>query len=138
MAILDNKISGLQIVNYFDDIGCLLPASVEKMGLRTFRRFSTLIHFVLKDIKTKVGRNVAFLGLEGSFPDPSGGMLLFIDLTGEKKQGWEARICEFLANGRIPRNELDSLKGRMSFPLTSIFGMFGRAMMQPIYRKLYG
>ena len=60
VAIFANKIFGLPIVNYFDDLGCLLPASIEKMGLRTFRRFSALVHFALKDIKTKVGKMSLF------------------------------------------------------------------------------
>ena len=81
MAVLPNKIFGLPVVNYFDDIGCLLPIALEIMGIRTFSQFCGLIAFILNDIKTLVGRNVTFLGLEGSFPDHPNGMLLFIDLT---------------------------------------------------------
>ena len=60
------------------------------------------------------------------------------DLTDGKKQNSATRIKEFPNNGRIPHNELESLTGRLSFPQTSIFGRLGRAMMHPIYRKLYG
>ena len=70
VAILANKIFGLPIVNYFGDLGCLRPISIEKMGLRAFRRFSAWIHFAIKDIKTKVGRKVTLLGLEGVISGP--------------------------------------------------------------------
>ena len=65
-------------------------------------------------------------------------MLLPIDLTDEKKQSWASLIGEFLASERIPHKELDSLTGRLSFAQTSIFGRFGRDMVHPLYRKLYG
>ena len=88
VAVWANKIFGIPVVNYFDDLGSLLNSSLEITGLRTFSQFCGLIAFILKDIKTLAGRYVAFLGLEGSFPDPSNGMLLSIDLTdGEKKPG---------------------------------------------------
>ena len=64
-------------------------------------------------------------------------MLLPIDLTDEKKQGWAARIGEFLTNERIPHKDLESLTCRFPFSQTSILGRFGRAMIQPLYRKLY-
>ena len=70
VSFLANKIFGLPVVNYFGDLGCLLPASVAKMGLRTFHRFSATVRLVLNDIKKKVARAVAYPGLEGSFPDP--------------------------------------------------------------------
>ena len=102
-----------------------------KMGLRTFCRFSAHVHFVLNDIKPKVGRDVTFLGLEGTFPDPPNGILPPIVLTGGKKQRWATRIGEFLSSGRIRHKESGSLTGRLSFSQTSIFGRFGMAMTHP-------
>ena len=73
----------------------------------------------------------------GPFPDPANGMLLPIDLTDGERQNWATRIHEFLNNERIHHKELESLAGRLSFSQTSILG-FGRAMVSPLYRKLYG
>ena len=56
----------------------------------------------------------------------------------ERNKVWASRIDEFLANDRIPRKELVSLTARLSFSQTSISGRFVGAMMQPLYRKLYG
>ena len=96
------------------------------------------MHFALNDIKTDAGKKVTCLGLVGPFPDPPNGMLLSIDVTDVKKEGRASRIGEFLVIERIPHKDLESLTGRLSFSQTSIFGRFGRALIRPLYRKLYG
>ena len=79
-----SKIFGLTFFDYFGDLGSLLPVSMARMGLRTFRRFSDIIRPAIKDVQTKVGRMAEFLALEGRFPDRSGGMLLAVDITDGK------------------------------------------------------
>ena len=64
-------------------------------------------------------------------------MMFSIDLAEAKKIAWGGRIEEIPKSGEIPHGELNALTGRLSFSQASVFGRFGRAMMQPIYRKLY-
>ena len=40
VAVLANILFGLPLVNYFDDFGCILPASISDEGLSTFKRFA--------------------------------------------------------------------------------------------------
>ena len=62
-------------------------------------------------------------------------MLLSVDLKGSKKGKWAERISQFHEAGLISHKELESITGRLSYSQTSIFGRFGRALMQPLYRK---
>ena len=41
-------------------------------------------------------------------------------------------------NGAIPRAELGSVVGRLSFSRSSIFGRFGRPFLSPLYAKVNG
>ena len=76
------------------------------------------------------------LGDMGGFPSPASNMLLSVDLPDAKKVSWIARIEQFTQAGQIGHKELESLTGRLSFSQTSIFGRFGRATTQPLYRKV--
>ena len=102
-----------------------------------FTRFCALLGIRLKAKKTEVGRNITFPGLCGSFPGPDTDMSLRIDLPALKKRKWSSLIRQTLRSGSITHDRLESLTGRLSFSQTSIFGRFGRAMMQPLYRKIY-
>ena len=137
IAILANRIFGLPMVNYFDDLGCLILSQISRSGLNTFRKFCRIIVFVLRKDKTELGKEITFLGLRGTFPSPQTDMLLSVDLTAEKKAAWASRIDDILEAGAISHGELEALTGRLSFSQTSIFGRYGRAMMQHLYRKLY-
>ena len=106
-------------------------------GLAVFTRFCALLGIRLKAEKTDVGRNITFLGLSGSFTGPETDMSLRIDLPALKKRKWSSPIRQTLRSGSITHDQIESLTGRLSFSQTSIFGRFGRAMMQPIHRKLY-
>ena len=135
VAVLANILFGLPVVNYFDDIGRILPTSISDEGLSTFKRFCGLIGVRLKEEKAKPGTVTTFLGLDGAFPCPSTGMTLQINLTSEMKRIWAGGIRLFITTGRIQSKELESLTGRLSFSQTSVFGRYGRAMMQHLDRK---
>ena len=63
-------------------------------------------------------------------------MMLSVELTEEKKKCRADRLDEYVEGGWIAYKELESLIGRLSFSQTSVFGRFGRALMQPLHRKL--
>ena len=42
IAVLANRIFGLPMVNYFDDLGCLILSQISRTGLNNFREFSGL------------------------------------------------------------------------------------------------
>ena len=90
-------------------------------GLRTFRAVSHLVGVVLGKRKTDLGRMVAYIGLEGTFPSPDSDMLLRLELTAAKKEKWAAHLDRYIATGSIPHKELESLTGRLSYSQTSIF-----------------
>ena len=137
IAVLANKIFRLPAINYVDDFGCLLPKCLGQAGLRAFSSFCRMVGVRLKEKKTEIGREIVFLGLRGSFPCPDNGMELLISLPETKRVRWCKAVRSYLAKGSITHSELDSLTGKLSFSQTSVFGRMGRAMMQPLYRKLY-
>ena len=63
--VLADRISGLPIVNYFDDFGCLITDFPYRPAVRVFTSFCRTVGIKLKRKKTEVGRRIAFLGLEG-------------------------------------------------------------------------
>ena len=136
VAVLANHIFGLPLINYFDDFGCFITDFLSEPAVRVFTSFCRMLGIRLKRKKTEVGRRITFLGLEGFFPGRDNSMLLSVDLTESKKRKWAERISEFLDAGVISHQELESLNGRLSFSQTSVFGRFGRALMQPLYKKV--
>ena len=136
IAVLFCRFFGIPMINYFDDFGAPIPSALGKRGLEVFSEFCRIIGVHLKADKTELGEGVTFLGLWGQFPSPASNMLLSVDLPEAKKAAWSARIEQFIHAGQIGHKELESLTGRLSFSQTSIFGRFGRAMMQPLYRKV--
>ena len=98
--------------------------------------FFRIIVIILRKDKTDMGREVAFLGLRGTFHRPSADMLLAIDLTDAEKATWADRIDEIPKSGETPHGELDSWAGRFSFSQTSFFERFGGSMMHPHISKV--
>ena len=68
IAVLANRVFGLPMVNYFDDLGCLILSQISRAGLNTFRKFCRVAAVILRKEKTDIGREVTFLGLRGTFP----------------------------------------------------------------------
>ena len=58
------------------------------------------------------------------------------DLADGGKSLWADRLEEFLRICHMPHKELESVTGRLPYSETSVFGRFGRGMLQPLYRKL--
>ena len=109
------------------------PSALGADGLRAVSEFRRIILAVLKSAKTELGGILTFLGLGGN--PPISGMLLAVDFPDFEKLARCARIEHFVESGRIGREELESLTGRLSISQTSIFGRIGRAMTHPRYRK---
>ena len=130
-----NKIFGIPILAYCDDLGALSPERVALPALQACQSFSALVGYLLKIIKTDIGREVTFLGFLGKFPIPENDMALEIALPMEKATAWSARIGRFLELGVITPTEIDSLIGRLSFSKTSVFGRFGRPFLPHLYAK---
>ena len=135
ISVLTNKIFGIPLLAYFDDLGSEIPERVAPQALKTFQTFSALVGYLLKLNKTDIGREVTFLGLLGKFPTPENDMTLEISLSPDKVTSWSDRIDKFLELGVITPTELDSLIGRLSFSQTSIFGRFGRPFLAHLYAK---
>ena len=108
------------------------------IGHPDFSQFFGLIAFIMKYIKTLAGYMVAFFALEGSFPDLANGMHLHIDLAdGGNRTGHHGLMG--LSEKANPPQGIRILGGQAVLSLNLHFwGGFGRAMIHPLYRKLYG
>ena len=62
-AALANKISGLRLINYFDDFGCFITDFLDGPGVRVFASSFRVLGIKLRRKKTDVGRRLTFLGL---------------------------------------------------------------------------
>ena len=136
LAELTCKIFGIPLVAYVGDFGALAPASIGKLALSTYSRFCALIGVPLKLKKSVVGPVITFLGLEGTFPTPENGMKLSVRLTPEKASRWIDAIRLFLSKGRVGREDLGSLIGKLGFSQTCLFGNFARCQLRALYCKL--
>ena len=130
-----NRIFGIPLISYFDDLGSMTPSELAQPALGAIKEFLLLLLVFLNDKKTDLGTDVIFLGLLGSSPRPLRDMTLSIIPPEDKKVRWVAAIKLILTNGSISRDHLDSLAGRLSFSQTSLFGRFGRPMMTPLHMK---
>ena len=135
LAVLTNKIFGIPLIAYFDDYGAFCPETIGQPALETVDTFFNMMGALINKKKTDIGRKVTFLGLRGDFPRPDNGMTLEISLPLEKAKTWSAMIQKIIDLGVVGQKELESIIGRLSFTLTSIFGRFGRAMLAPLYAK---
>ena len=97
----------------------------------------TLFGLVRKVGKSEIGTFNTFLGLTAYFPHPSNQTSLVISPPMDKAHRWARMIYEILDSKLAPRATLESLIGRISFAQTAVFGRFGRAMIKPLYTKLY-
>ena len=134
--MLINRIFGIPLVSYYDDMGSMVPSELARPALETIRDFLFTLMVYLNNKKTDLGEEVTFLGLLGDFPRPGNKMTLSITLPEEKKADWVALITEIQTLGVVSRDQLASLVGGLSFSQTSIFGRFGRPMLTPLHVKL--
>ena len=136
LAVFVNRVFGISLISYFDDMGSMTPSELAHPALTTLKEFLPLLLVFLNPKKTAIGGgDVIFLGLLGLFPNPRRDMTLSIILPGGKKTKWVAAIKATLGEGAVSRDLLDPLVGRLSFPQTSLFGRFGRPMMTPLHTK---
>ena len=72
ISVLANKIFGAPppLLAYSGDMWALSPGRAALPALQTFRTFRTIDGYILKIIKTDIGREVALRGLLGKFPTP--------------------------------------------------------------------
>ena len=104
--------------------------------LGAFARFCTLLGFQLKPGRSVVGPPVAFLGLLGDFPTSANKFPLSTSLPKEKRKHRSNLTGGFLAAGMIIRSCLEILIGKFPLSKTSLYGMFARAQLRPLYQKL--
>ena len=64
-------------------------------------------------------------------------MSLSLSLSPEKASLWAPTIDKIITDGCIAHALLESLIGRLGFAQTAVFGRFARAMLKPLYAKLY-
>ena len=124
-------------LGYFGDFGFFARSSGEKEAFAAVTEFLDMLGIELKAEKSVIGATNVFLGLTAFFPRPSNGMSLVISLPREKAHHWARMIQTIIANDTVPHATLESLIGRLSFAQTAVFGRLARAMMKPLYTKLY-
>ena len=137
IASLACRILLLPTVGYFDDFGFLTADEDSSEAFRAFKEFFLLLGFELKVEKSFIGNWNSFLGMDAIFPSPVNGMTLSISLSEEKAIKWSNLIDRILSEHSISHTTLESLIGRMAFAQTAVFGKFARAMLKPLYAKLY-
>ena len=132
---LVNRIFGIPMISFFDDFGGMTPPELTLDAVTIFGEFAKTVIFELKDKKTKFGKRVDFLGLSGEFPARSNKGTLSICLTREKATNWRALIVDFLKEGRISHQALESIIGKLGFSQSAMFGKFARSQMRVLYKK---
>ena len=137
IASLACRILLIPTIGYFDDFGFLCIASEAALVMADFAAFFQMFGLELKLEKSAIGSHIVFLGLLGSFPNPSNHMTLSLSLAQEKSERWINMIRQIIADRKISHMALESLIGRLAFAQTAVFGRFVRAMLKPLYAKLY-
>ena len=84
-----------------------------------------------------MGREIAILGLNGSFPRAANNWKIEVSLPQEKAWAWIQEINEHLKNGIINAVPLENLIGKHGFSQTNLFGKFARTKLRPLYKKLH-
>ena len=97
----------------------------------------TLFGLVLKVGKSEIGTPNTFLGIAAYFPQPSNQIYLAISIPRDKAHRWARVIFEIIHSKYVSRATLESLIGRLSLAQAAVFGRFARAMLKPLYTKLY-
>ena len=136
LTALVNRYLGLPLVGYFDDSAAIISSSIGHPAMNAFARFARAIGFELRDGKSDLEEEVAFLGLSGSFPASRNGGQLRISLLEGKRAKWPKLISAYVMEGGIPHRWLDKLIGLLSFSQAALFGKFARTQLRPMYRKL--
>ena len=135
ISVLTNKICGIPIPPYCDDIADMAPERLSEGALATFRKFSDLVGYFLKNIKTDIGIVVAFLGIWGNFETPKPVWRSKYRPHRARYRIWAARIGQLPGLGVITEDKLGGLIGSLSFPQTSIFGRFRGPFLAPLRAK---
>ena len=137
IASLLCRILAIPTLGYYDDFGFFAHTSDETETMAAIVECLTLFGFTLKTAKSVIGSSNTFLGLTAFFPQPANQMSLAISLPRDKAHRWARMIATILRSGTISHATIESLIGRLSFAQTAVFGRFARAMLKPLYTKLY-
>ena len=112
------------------------PPDARNEWISVFSRFCSRRGAKLKDAKSEVGQEIAFLGLLGSVPSNEDVSVLSISLPGDKRKASSSLIPSYLESNRLPYQEIEKLIGRMSFSHTLRFGEFARTHILSLCTKL--
>ena len=137
IASLACRILLIPTIGYFDDFGFFVSANDADSAMNAFNEFFDIIGFELKREKSAIGQVNTFLGLTAHFPNPSNDMKLSLTLSPDKAEKWSDSIIQIIEERQISHARLESLIGRLAFAQTAVFGRFARAMLKPLYAKLY-
>ena len=137
IASLACRILLIPTIGYFDDFGFLVNASDTAGAMDAFNEFFDILGLELKREKSAIGISNIFLGLSAQFPSPENSMTLTLSLSPDKATKWSESILEIIEAQSITHATLESLIGRLAFAQTAVFGRFARAMLKPLYAKLY-
>ena len=137
LAILINRLFGIPLLAFYDDLGSPMLFALGRVALETLTGACRLLGVVLKKSKSEWGNPLTFLGLLGHFPNKANGGTLHIALSPDKIIKWTREIEDFLKNGSISNNDLQKLIGKLNFAQSMVFGKCARALIRPLYTWLY-
>ena len=107
------------------------------MTMAAFTEFLEILGLSPTPAKSVIGTHNTFLGLSAHFPAPENRVALAISLSPEKATHRASIIDTIIIEWHISHVLLESLIGRLGFAQTAVFGRFARAMLNPLYTKLY-
>ena len=110
------QLSGIPLLCFFGDFGAIIPAEISDASLLTFSLVCSKLGIKLKIAKSKAGRRVTSLGLEGDFPCEANKFRLSSTLTKEKAQTWTNQIRTYLHQGRYLPKSCGGLSERWASP----------------------
>ena len=137
IASLACRLLLIPTIGYFDDFGFLVSALDSASAMSAFSELFSILGLSLKTAKSEIGTHITFLGLAARFPAPANHMTLSLSLSPDKARKWASGIETLIREGSVSHMALESLIGRLGFAQSSVFGRFARAMMKPLYTKLY-
>ena len=131
------RILAIPTMGYFGDFGFITRTADRKETMKTLIECLTLFRARFEGRKSAIGNSNTFLGLSAFFPQYPNQMSLAISSPREKARRWDRAIFDILREKSISHAAIESLVGRLSFARPSVFGRFARAMLKPLYVKLY-
>ena len=137
IASLACRVPLIPTIGYFDDFGFFANAPYAPTTMAAFAEFFEILRLTLKKAKSVIGTHDTFFGISAHFPAPANRMALSLSLPPGKSAHRASLIDKVTLEGHISHALLESLFGRIGYAQAAAFGRFARAMLKPLYTKVY-